>query len=482
MQLDRDPQGILIVDDNPTNLEVLSDSLSQSGFQIAVAIDGESALEQVSYHKPELILLDVMMPGIDGFETCRRLKANPETFEIPVIFMTALSDAENKVKGLSLGAIDYITKPFQHEEVLARVRIHLKIQNLARTLQNQNVVLKEEIERREKTENQLIEANRALEDLNQHLEVHVASRTKDLSQALEELKQTQVALIQQEKLSALGQLVAGVAHEINNPVNFIHGNISHADEYSKDLLRLVRLYQKYYPQPEPEISAELETVDVDFLAEDLPKLMSSMEIGTDRIRDIVLSLRIFSRLDEAEVKDVDLHEGIDSTLLILGSRLKGTDTTPAINVVKEYGDLPKIRCYSGQLNQVFMNIFSNAIDALEDKAESCSHEGWSPEISVRTDIVGDDEIQVTLADNGPGIPDSLREKIFDPFFTTKPVGKGTGLGMSISYEIVVEKHHGTLTCEAAEPQGTSFIMTIPMEQEVEEEQVEGDLSESLIEA
>ena len=301
INLDIEPQGILIVDDNPTNLEVLSDSLNQSGFQIAVAIDGESALEQVSYHTPELILLDVMMPGIDGFETCRRLKENPATYEIPVVFMTALSDAENKVKGLSLGAIDYITKPFQHEEVLARVRIHLKIQNLARTLQKQNIVLKEEIERREETENQLVEANRALEDFNQHLEVRVASRTKELSQALNELKQAQVALIQQEKLSALGQLVAGVAHEINNPVNFIHGNISHADEYSKDLLKLVRLYQKNYPEPTPEIVTELEAVDVDFLAEDLPKLMNSMEIGTDRIRDIVLSLRIFSRLDEAEV-------------------------------------------------------------------------------------------------------------------------------------------------------------------------------------
>jgi DNA-binding response OmpR family regulator len=208
MQLETESQGILIVDDNPTNLEVLSESLSQAGFQIAVAIDGESALEQVSYYKPELILLDVMMPGIDGFETCRRLKENPETYEIPVVFMTALSDTENKLKGLSLGAIDYITKPFQYEEVLARVRIHLKMQNLAKTLKTQNIQLKGEIDRRQQTEAKLLEANKTLEAFNYQLEARVAARTKELSSTLLNLQQTQVTLIQQEKLSALGQLVA----------------------------------------------------------------------------------------------------------------------------------------------------------------------------------------------------------------------------------------------------------------------------------
>ncbi|MBE9060603.1 response regulator [cf. Phormidesmis sp. LEGE 11477] len=473
MLLETEPQDILIVDDNPTNLEVLSESLNHEGFRIAVALDGESALEQIAYHKPELILLDVMMPGIDGFETCRRLKEDPSTYDIPVIFMTALSDTENKVKGLSLGAIDYITKPFQQEEVLARVKIHLQVQNLARTLQSKNNLLKDEIALREneitlrrETEAKLLEANTALESFNQQLEQRVADRTEKLSKALQDLQLTQVRLIQQEKLSALGQLVAGIAHEINNPVNFIHGNIIHANEYTEDLLNLVRLYRQCYPQPEPEICTELEAIDVDFLAEDLPKLIRSMEIGTNRIRDIVLSLRNFSRLDEAEVKAVDIHEGIDSTLLILESRLKSQSERPNITVVKDYGSLPAVKCYPGQLNQVCMNILSNAIDALEEQARKSTDSDWNPTITIKTELVRDDSVSIHIVDNGPGIPDVLREKIFDPFFTTKPAGKGTGLGMSISHEIVVGKHQGMLTCSPIIPQGTRFTITIPMFQNV----------------
>ncbi len=457
-------KGILVVDDNPTNLEVLSESLIQAGFQVAVAIDGESALEQVVYHRPELILLDVMMPGIDGFETCQRLKENPETYDIPVIFMTALSDTQHKVRGLSLGAVDYITKPFQQEEVIARVRIHLKVQNLARTLQTQNAILKEEVSRREQTETKLLTANTALECLNKDLERRVSERTQALSTTLKNLQQAQVKLIQQEKMSALGQMVAGVAHEINNPINFIHGNVTYASEYTTSLLNLVHLYRKHYPSPESEIRDELEKVDVDFITSDFPKIIGSMAVGTDRIRDIVLSLRIFSRLDEADVKDVNLHEGIDSTLLILNSRLKGSNVLPPIAIEKEYGDLPNIRCYPGQLNQVFMNILSNAIDALESKAEERSD--WQPRILVRTALVEKDSVNIQIIDNGPGIPMKLRERIFDPFFTTKPVGKGTGLGMSISHGIITEKHHGKLAFSAAEPEGTCFTMTIPTFQNV----------------
>jgi signal transduction histidine kinase len=457
-----EPEGILIVDDNPTNLEVLSESLVHEGFQVAVAIDGESALEQVKYHPPELILLDVMMPGIDGFETCRQLKSDPDTVDIPVIFMTALADAEHKVSGLSLGAVDYITKPFHHEEVLARVRVHLKLQNLARTLKDQNELLKAEIEHREQAEAKLLKANQDLETLNEVLEQRVQERTRDLSETLDKLKRTQVQLIQQEKLSALGQMIAGIAHEINNPVNFIHGNIDHANAYTNDLLSLFNLYQKHYPEPVAEIQDEMDAIDLEFVKEDLLKILNSMQVGTNRIRDIVLNLRNFSRLDEADVKPVNLHEGIDSTLMILGSRLKAQPDRPQIEIIKAYGTLPPVTCFPGQLNQVFMNILSNAIDALEEDYQRHSDPDKALEIRISTMVVPNEQVRVTIADNGPGIPEALHNSIFNPFFTTKPAGKGTGLGMSISYQIITEKHQGTLELVSKPGEGTEFIIGIPL--------------------
>ncbi|MEM9151046.1 MAG: ATP-binding protein, partial [Cyanobacteria bacterium P01_F01_bin.3] len=361
---------------------------------------------------------------------------------------------------------DYITKPFQHEEVLARVRVHLQVQNLTRTLQKQNHLLKDEVEQRQAAEEQLLAANQALEGMNHQLETRVEARTHDLSKALQTLQQTQIQLIQQEKLSALGQLVAGIAHEINNPVNFIHGNIDHASSYAEDLLALFNLYEQHYPDPVDDIKEKRDEIDVGFLTEDLPKLLTSMQVGTDRIRDIVLSLRIFSRLDEAEVKDVNVHEGIDSTLLILNSRIKNQTMSCPISIVKEYSDLPKVKCYPGQLNQVFMNILSNAIDALEEEYETAENKDWQPEIRVLTEPCGNDKINIHICDNGPGVPENLLEKIFDPFFTTKAVGKGTGLGMSISHEIICEKHHGSIICQRLSPRGTQFTVTIPTFQNV----------------
>lgn len=246
-------------------------------------------------------------------------------------------------------------------------------------------------------------------------------------------------------------MVAGIAHEINNPANFIYGNIAPAEAYIADLLNLLELYQQEYPNPSPEIQQEIEIIELEFLREDLPKLLQSMKIGSDRIRQIVLSLRNFSRLDESVVKKVDIHEGIDSTLLILQSKLKKD-----IEVIKNYQPIPAIECYPAQLNQVFMNIIGNAIDALSEQTNS------TKQITVATEIVDNFRIQVTIADNGPGIPKEIQDKLFDPFFTTKPVGKGTGLGLSIAYQIV-EKHQGTIQVISAPGQGTKFAIALPIE-------------------
>jgi PAS domain S-box-containing protein len=282
-----------------------------------------------------------------------------------------------------------------------------------------------------------------------------------LSEALQDLKHKEAQLIQSEKMSSLGQMVAGVAHEINNPVNFIYGNLTYAKDYTSDLLELIELYQHCYPDPRLEIQEKIEDIELDFLLEDLPKIMGSMEMGADRIRQIVVSLRNFSRLDEAEVKPVDIHEGIDSTLLILQNRLKSKSTHSGIELIKNYGKLPKVKCYAGQLNQVFMNIISNGIDALEDQPEP-------RQIIIYTELLSSDcsqlpEVLISIKDNGPGITETVKKQLFDPFFTTKPVGKGTGLGLSISYKIVVEKHGGTLQCFSELGKGCEFQIQIPIE-------------------
>ncbi len=292
-------------------------------------------------------------------------------------------------------------------------------------------------------------------------------QAEQLAQTLKNLKQMQTQLIQSEKMSSLGQLVAGVAHEINNPVNFIHGNIAHISEYIEDLLEMLTLYQQFCPNPSPEILERAQEIDLDFIIEDLPKILSSMQIGTERIRQIVLSLRNFSRLDQAEKKPVNIHEGIDSTLLILQHRLKAKFDSSGIEVIKEYGDLPLVECYAGQMNQVFMNVLSNALDALEQHKQSQGKD-YCAQIKIKT-TVGQLEgnipsVVIRIADNGPGIPEDLIARIFEPFFTTKPVGQGTGLGLSISYQIVVDKHGGVFKCESSPGLGTEFWIEIPMTQ------------------
>ncbi len=300
-------------------------------------------------------------------------------------------------------------------------------------------------------------------------------KAKELEQALRDLQDTQAQLVQTEKMSSLGQLVAGVAHEINNPVNFITGNISYACDYIEDLLRVVNLYQQHYPQPVEAIQAELEEIDLDFLIKDFPRLLNSMKVGADRINQIVLSLRNFSRNDKGEMKLADIHEGIDNTLMILQNRLKAKGVSPDIEIIKEYGTLPLVECYVGQLNQVFMNLISNAIDALESGREEAQEKlnfGTNrqsnhphiplPSIEIRTEVRGNNWVAIYIKDNGPGMTDEVRQKLFNPFFTTKPMGKGTGLGLSISYQIVVEKHGGQLQCFSVLGEGTEFIIEIPI--------------------
>lgn len=420
----RDPQRtttILVVDDTTTNLQVLFELLQSQGYRVATANDGEAAIARLDSFLPDLILLDVMMPGMNGFETCCQIKDDVRTQDIPIIFMTALSDPLDKVKGLSLGAVDYITKPFQHEEVLARIQVHLQLRYL-----------------------------------NQSLALRVAER----DQSLRALRQAQMKLIQSEKMSSLGQMMAGIAHEINNPINFVYGNVVHTSEYCGDLLEMIRLYQQEYPEPTEVIKKKAAELDIDFVQTDLLELTSSMQKGTERIRQLVLSLRNFSRLDESECKFVDLHEGIESTLAILQHRFLSGDSIPNIRIVRDFDELPLVECYPSELNQVVMHLLMNAIDAIRETGLE------QPTITIRTIVVQAQWVQIAIADNGTGIDDAIKANLFDPFFTTKSVGKGSGLGLSVSHQIVTEKHGGKIDCHSVVGEGSEFTIQIPVNQSV----------------
>ncbi|MEH2090915.1 MAG: response regulator [Nostoc sp.] len=577
---------ILIVDDVPNNLKVLSDTLANAGFEVAIATSGESALQQLEHTPVSLILLDVMMPGMDGFETCQHIKANAKTRNIPIIFITALSESVNKVTGFELGAVDYITKPFQQGEVLARVRSHLKLNHLSQSLETRNTELQQltqQLEQRvtERTQELFgsIETLKQTQQLmrlvfdtiphwvgwkdinsvylgcNQSLanalnlsspdeivgkndydlliskeesdwyrvcdrrvmesgkaELHIIEQwqradgqqiwldtskiplrdakgnvfgillvTEDiterqlaqeelkqqkqnLEQALTELQGTQVQLVQSEKMSALGNLVAGVAHEINNPVGFLGGNIQPALDYIKDIFGLIDLYQQEYSPPSGVIQDEIEAIDLDYIREDLPKLVGSMQEGVKRIRDISTSLRTFSRADSDRPVACNIHDGIDSTILILKHRLKSSETRPEIQVIKEYGQLPLVECFAGQLNQVFMNILANAIDALEESNIGRAFEDIKAHPNLITIITQVSEnkqkVIIKIKDNGKGMNEQIKSKVFDHLFTTKAVGKGTGLGLAIARQIVEETHGGRLSFNSVLGEGTEFILEI----------------------
>ncbi|MDX2215887.1 MAG: response regulator [Oculatellaceae cyanobacterium bins.114] len=424
--------SILIVDDTPTNLRVLVEAFDQTGFDSFVAKSGESALKKARQTLPDLILLDICMNGMDGFETCQALKADPLTRSIPIIFMTALTDETSKVRGFEVGAVDYITKPVQLREAIARISVHLQLKH-------------------------------SHQQLLQEIKTHQETEEK-LQQTLSSLQQAQVQLIQAEKLAGLGQMMAGIAHEINNPINFIHGNLEHLQLYTDSLLKVIDLYTNHYPNPPHEIQQLMTEIDWDFIQTDLPNLLNSIQTGTSRTQEIIQSLQIFSRTGSSLLREMDIHEGINNTLLLLGHRLSSSATRPKIELIKNFYVESLVECFPGFLNQVFMNLIANAIDAIDEKAlRSEAFQTQLPTIVLSTYQVGEQSIKIDVEDNGIGIPDCIKEKVFDPFFTTKPVGKGTGLGLSICYEIIMNRHHGTIQYQSSS-KGSVFTVTIPLSQ------------------
>ncbi|KST63625.1 hybrid sensor histidine kinase/response regulator [Mastigocoleus testarum] len=465
---------ILIIDDELDNLRVLSTILESSGYQVRQATNGDTGIRTANLQLPDLILLDILMPEIDGYQVCQQLKSNSTTFNIPIIFFSALGMGNDKAKGFSVGAVDFITKPFQIEEVLARVEHQLTIRKLQTQLERKNQELKlqnsrlrSEIYIREQTETEL---RRSQAQLN--------VRNQELQTALSNLEKTQWQLIQSEKMSSLGELATQLAHEINNPLNSIYRNIKYVYDYGKSLKNIIDIYTKSC-QKESCYSTNKETLKViqnhelNFILDDYSQVLNSMTKGAKKIDKIVSSMLYFSRCNKGEFNQVDIHQGIDSILTILQSRLNAQTNRKAIQVRHNYNNVPLIQGCKTQLNQVFMKILDNSIDALEEKLE-IADDKFVPIINISTKFtkakihqcnsqkLSDKVVEICITDNGIGVPAKYQNQVFEPFFTTKKSEKKAGLGLSLSYLIVVEKHHGELKFCSKPTQETEVLIRLPL--------------------
>ena len=433
---------ILFVDDERDLESLVSQKFRKKiraeEWQFFFAHNGVQALEKLEEHPDlDMIVTDLNMPEMDGLTLLSKL--NQIDLPLKTVVISAYGDMKNIRKAMNFGAFDFLTKPIDFEDL--EITINKTLRDVQQLKENQRL---------------------------RESEAWAREQAEHLQNCMQDLQKTQAQLIQTAKMSSLGQVVAGIAHEINNPINFIYGNISHVSDYIQDLLNLLHLYQQQYTPPSSEIQTEIETIELEFLIADLPQILVSMKGGVDRIQKIVLSLRNFSRLDEANIKSVDIHQGIKSSLLILHNRFQARAARPEIQVIEEYGNLPLVECYAGELNQVFINILSNAIDALNEyhKQRSLDDILACPlAITIRTFLLEEkSRVVIQIRDNGPGLTADVKDRIFEPFFTTKPVGEGTGLGLYISYQIVQEKHGGALNCFSEVGQGAEFWIEIPIRQ------------------
>ena len=413
---------ILIVDDKPENIRFLSDFLSKQNYQIRKAINGQAALMAIKILLPNLILLDINMPGMGGYEVCKSLKNDPETSSIPIIFLSAGDDITDKIQAFQVGGIDYITKPFHLEEVLVRVQTQLTVQQLQNELKNKNEQLK----------NTIID-----------------------------LKNTQYELIQKEKLVNASRITAGISHEINNPLSFILGNLNPAVEYTQILINVIQHYQQAFPNGTSEINNLIDEIDLDFLIEDFTMIMNSIRTGAERINSVVSAMYIFSRLNQSGIKQFNICESIDSVLITLSNKITLENEESLISVSRNYQDIPMLMGYANLFNQALLNLIQNAIDSFDSDLISMMDSLFIPTIWITTKTTEANQIIISIKDNGIGISEENIVHLFEPFFTTKVVGKGVGLGLFTSHQIISEIHKGTLTYHNCPEGGSEFVIEIP---------------------